>query len=220
VYALIEAQQGGLFRSDDGGRTWTRASGHHALRQRAWYYSTLTVDPRNPDVVWFPQVPLLRTRDGGRTIERVVTEPHHGDHHDVWIDPRDPRRMIDANDGGVDVSVNGGETWFAPPLPISQFYHVSADNSVPYRVMGAMQDLGTASGPSNSLSEKGIPLSAWHFVGGGEAGHAVADADDPYFIYAGEYGGYISHYDERTRQARHVGIYPEDPSGHGAEDLK
>lgn len=219
VYALIEAQEGGLFRSDDGGRTWIRASGHHALRQRAWYYSTLTVDSRNPDVVWFPQVPLLRTIDGGKTIERVKG-PHHGDHHDAWIDPRDPRRLIVANDGGVDLSVNGGETWFAPPLPIGQFYHVSADNSVPYRVLGAMQDLGTASGPSNSLSEKGIRVSDWHSVGGGEAGHAVADAADPYFIYAGEYGGYVSLYDERTRQARNVSIYPEDPSGHGAEDLE
>lgn len=212
VYALIEARDGGLFRSDDGGESWTHANGHNALSQRAWYYSTLTVDPRNPDVVWFPQVPLLRTLDGGRTLQRVLGT-HHGDHHDVWIDPRDPRRLIVASDGGVDVSLNGGETWYAPPLPISQFYHVSADESVPYNVMGAMQDLGTAHGPSNSLGEKGISLGHWRYVGGGEAGHAVADPADPYFIYAGEYGGYLSLYDDRTRQARHVGAYPEDPSG-------
>ncbi len=219
VYALIEAQAGGLFRSDDGGETWQHVNGHNALSQRAWYYSTLTVDPQNPDVVWFPQVPLLRTLDGGRSIQRVLGA-HHGDHHDVWIDARDPRRMIVANDGGVDISLNRGETWYAPPLPIAQFYHVSADESVPYNVMGAMQDLGTARGPSNSLGEKGISRGHWRAVGGGEAGHAVADPADPYFIYAGEYGGYVSLYDDRTRQARHVGVYPEDPSGHGAEDLK
>ncbi len=219
VYALIEAAEGGLFRSDDGGESWTHASGHNALSQRAWYYSTLTVDPRNRDVVWFPQVPLLRTLDGGRTLQRVEGT-HHGDHHDAWIDPLDPRRMIVANDGGVDISLDGGASWYAPPLPISQFYHVSADSSVPYNVMGAMQDLGTAHGPSNSLGEKGITRGHWRYVGGGEAGHVVADPEDPYFIFAGEYGGYISLYDDRTRQARHVGVYPEDPSGHGAEDLK
>jgi photosystem II stability/assembly factor-like uncharacterized protein len=219
VYALIEAADGGLFRSDDGGRTWEHVNDHNALTQRAWYYSTLTVDPKNRDVVWFPQVPLLRTLDGGLTLQRI-NETHHGDHHDVWIDPHDTRRMIVASDGGVDISLDGGESFHAPRLPISQFYHVSADNSVPYNVMGAMQDLGTAHGPSNSLGEKGIARGHWRYVGGGEAGHVVADPDEPYFIYAGEYGGYISLYDDRTRQARHVGIYPENPSGHGGEDLK
>jgi photosystem II stability/assembly factor-like uncharacterized protein len=219
VYALIEAEEGGLFRSDDGGETWTRASGHHALRQRAWYYSTMTVDPLRPDVVWFPQVPLLKTIDGGKTIQSIKG-PHHGDHHDVWIDPTNPRRMIAGNDGGVDISVDGGETWFAPPLPIAQFYHVAADTAVPYNVFGAMQDLGTARGPSNSLSTAGIVPSDWHAVGGGEAGHVVADPSDPNVLYAGEYGGYISRFDERTGQARNVGIYPDNPSGHGGEDLK
>jgi photosystem II stability/assembly factor-like uncharacterized protein len=219
VYALIEADKGGLFRSDDGGESWTLASDHHALRQRAWYYTTMAVDPRNPDVVWFPQVPLLKTIDGGRTI-RSLKGPHHGDHHDVWIDPRNPRRMAAANDGGVDISVDGGETWFAPRLAIGQFYHVAADNDVPYHVFGAMQDLSTARGPSNSLSTAGIRLSDWHAVGGGEAGHVVADPSDPDILYAGEYGGYISRFDERTGQARNVSVYPENPSGHGAEDLR
>ena len=184
VYALIEAEEGGLFRSDDGGETWTRANDHGALRQRAWYYTTLTVDPTNPDVVWFPQVPLLKTIDGGKTITRVKG-PHHGDHHDIWIDPLNPRRILNANDGGVDVSSDGGETWYAAPLPISQFYHVSVDSSVPYRVSGAMQDLGTASGPSNSLSSAGITLGDWHGVGGGEAGYTAHDPSDPNVVYAG-----------------------------------
>jgi len=215
VYALVEAENGGLFRSEDGGETWSLASAHRALRQRAWYYSTLTVDPKNPDVVWFPQVPMLKTVDGGKTI-RSVKGIHHGDHHDVWIDPLNPRRMIDANDGGVDVSTDGGATWYAPMLPLSQFYHVTTDNAVPYRVMGAMQDLGTASGPSNSLSRAGIALEDWHTVGGGEAGHAVADPGDPNVVYAGEYFGILTRYDRRTRQARNVASWPDNPSGHGA----
>jgi photosystem II stability/assembly factor-like uncharacterized protein len=215
VYALIEAKEGGLFRSDDGGKKWTRVSGHHSLRQRAWYYTTLTVDPRNPDVVWFPQVPLLKTIDGGKTIQRVKG-PHHGDHHDIWIDPRDRQRILDANDGGLDVSSDGGETWFAAPLPISQFYHVSADDSVPYRVEGAMQDIGTASGPSNSLSTNGITLGDWYNVGGGEAGHVVSVPGDPNVVYAGEYLGILTRYDHRTRQAGSVAPWPDNPSGWGA----
>jgi photosystem II stability/assembly factor-like uncharacterized protein len=219
VYALIEAEKGGLFRSDDGGDTWQLASDHHALRQRAWYYSTLTVDPANPNAVWCPQVPMLKCIDGGKTFH-VVKGLHHGDNHDLWIDPRNPKRMIASNDGGVDVSTDGGETWYAPPLPICQFYHIAVDTRTPYRVSGTMQDLGTASGPSNSLTAAGIPLSAWHSVGGGETGFTAPDPTDPNIIYAGEYGGYISRYDERTRQARSIGAYPFDPSGHGAEDLK
>jgi len=158
---------------------------------------------------------MLKTVDGGKTI-KSVKGIHHGDHHDVWIDPASPKRMIAANDGGVDVSTDGGETWFAPMLPISQFYHVATDFSVPYRVFGAMQDLGTASGPSNSLSYAGIQLGDWHTVGGGEAGHAVADPSDPGVVYAGEYLGILTRYDRRTRQARNVAPWPDNPSGHGA----
>ena len=219
VYALIEAEKGGLFRSDDGGDTWKLVNPHRALRQRAWYYSTLTIDPTNPEAIWFPQVPLLKSIDGGKTFARVKGV-HHGDHHDVWIDPRNPRRIIDSNDGGVDISTNGGESWHAPPLPICQFYHVSVDNRTPYHVSGPMQDLGTASGPSNSLSAAGINLSDWHSVGGGETGFTAPDPSDPNIVYAGEYGGFISRYDHRTRQAKSIGVYPFDPSGHGAEDLK
>ncbi|HEX5270839.1 MAG TPA: hypothetical protein VFW33_10145, partial [Gemmataceae bacterium] len=111
VYALIEAEKGGLYRSDDGGDSWSLATDNHALRQRPWYFSTITVDPKNPDIVYCPQVRLLKSIDGGKTFS-PMKKTHHGDHHDIWIDPRDPKRMIDANDGGVDVSVNGGETWY------------------------------------------------------------------------------------------------------------
>jgi photosystem II stability/assembly factor-like uncharacterized protein len=219
VYALIEAEEGGLFRSDDGGKKWERVTGSHALRQRAWYYSTLTIHPTDPDVLWCPQVPLLKSIDGGKTFHRV-DGPHHGDHHDLWVDPKDPSRLIDSNDGGVDISTNGGESWHAPPLPISQFYHVSVDNRIPYYVAGTMQDIGTASGPSNSLSEYGIPPSAWYPVGGGETGFTASDPTDPDVVYAGEYGGYISRYDHRTRQAQNISAYPYNPSGHAAEEVK
>lgn len=211
IYALIEAEKGGLFRSDDGGETWSLASDDRLLRQRAWYYSTLTIHPNSADVLYAPQVPLLKSIDGGKSV-KAVKGPHHGDHHDLWIDPKNPDRMINANDGGVDISTDGGKTWFAPPLPITQFYHVHADNSVPYRVMGCMQDLGSASGPSDSLKGN-IGLGDWHTIGGGEAGHAVTDPKDPLVVYAGEYGGIMTRYDHRTKQARNITVNQWNPSG-------
>jgi photosystem II stability/assembly factor-like uncharacterized protein len=218
VYALIEAEKGGLFRSDDGGDSWELVSANRALRQRAWYYTTLTVHPANPNEVWFPQVPMLKTIDGGKTIE-YVKGIVHGDNHDLWFDPVDPKRMIVANDGGVNVSRNGGASWYAPPLPISQFYHVSADNRRPYHVAGAMQDLGTAQGPSDNLAG-GIHLTDWHDVGGGEAGHVYSDPSDPDIVYAGEYLGIITRYDHRTKESRNVSAWPENPSGFGGEQMK
>ncbi|HWT46762.1 MAG TPA: hypothetical protein VN085_12385, partial [Vicinamibacterales bacterium] len=218
VYALIEADKGGLFRSDDGGDTWALVNPSRALRQRAWYYTTITVNPANENDVWFPQVPMLHTIDGGKTIQYVKGLPH-GDNHDLWIDPRNPKRMIASNDGGVHISRDGGETWFTPPLPISQFYHVSADTRQPYWVAGAMQDLGTAQGPSQTTAGN-IQLSDWHDVGGGEAGWVVSDPGDPDIVYAGEYLGIITRYDYRTRTSRNVSAWPENPSGHGGEDMK
>ncbi|MGE0039615.1 MAG: glycosyl hydrolase [Vicinamibacterales bacterium] len=219
VYAVIEADGGGLFRSDDGGGTWSHVSVDRRLQQRAWYYSTITVNPSNADEVWLPNVPMLRSIDGGRTFE-VVEAGTHGDFHDLWIDPRDPDRMIAAHDGGYDMSVDGGEHWRGTRLPISQFYHVAVDTAVPYHVHGAMQDLGTARGPSNSLASGGIPASAWIDVGGGEAGHTYSDPSDPEVVYAGEYLGVITRWDGRTGQSRHVGAWPDNMSGWPAKDLK
>lgn len=219
VYALIEAEEGGMFRSDDGGDTWKRTSANRLIRQRAWYYSTITVHPTNPNEVWCPQVPMMRSIDGGETFEIVDGIPH-GDHHDLWIDPKNPKRMIGADDGGVFLTMDGGKTWRAPMLPISQFYHVSVDNRVPFHVAGALQDIGTAQAPNRSLTSKGLRLTDWYSVGGGEAGWVVSDPSDPNIVYAGEYGGYMSRYDRTTRQARNVSAYPENPSGHGGEDLK
>jgi photosystem II stability/assembly factor-like uncharacterized protein len=219
VYALIEAENGGLYRSDDGGENWTLASGSHELRQRAWYYSTLTVSPANPDEVWCPQVPLLKSIDGGKTFEHMAGAVH-GDHHDLWIDPKDARRIIGADDGGVYLSSNGGESWTEPPLPIGQCYHVGVDNRVPFHIACALQDIGTAQGPSNSLVRAGIRNTDFHGVGGGEAGWVVSDPADPNIVYAGEYLGYLSRYDGRTGSERNVSPWPENPSGHGGEDMR
>ncbi len=219
VYALIEAEKGGLFRSDDGGESWSLATPSRLIRQRAWYYSTITVHPTNPNEAWFPNVGMYRTIDGGKTLEGI-RGIHHGDHHDAWFDPKNPKRMIAANDGGVDISSDGGKTWYAPALPLAQFYHVSADNRVPFHVAGAMQDIGTTQGPSIGLRGGGIRNTDWWGVGGGEAGWVVSDWADPNIVYAGEYGGIFTRYDHRTGQARNVSVFPEDPSGHGAADFK
>ena len=223
VYVLIEAEDGGLFRSKDGGETWELANGHRSLRQRAWYYTTLTIDPTNPNVVWFPQVPLLRTIDGGRTIDSVDAKIH-GDHHDVWIDPADTRRIMSGNDGGVGISIDGGATWYWPPMPTPQFYNVDADDRWPYHVGGTVQDWGTASGPAwtprKGDNGGGPNLGDFWAVGGGEAGDFVYDPAQPGTIYAGEYGGYISHYQEGVGNYRSVGVYPRDLSGTPASQAK
>src|SRR5262249_59306532 len=119
--------------------------------------------------VWCPSLRMLKSTDGGKSF-RQVKGPHHVDHHDLWIDPKNPQRMIDSNDGGVDITTNAGKTWFAPPLPICQFYHINVDNRVPYHVSGTMQDMGTASGPSNSLATHRINLSNCITVGGRDTG--------------------------------------------------
>ncbi|MCU0426851.1 MAG: glycosyl hydrolase [Candidatus Kapabacteria bacterium] len=219
VYALIEHEKGGLFRSDDGGVNWRLVNDSRPLRQRAWYYSTLTINPTNPDDVWFPQVPMLRTLDGGRTIARVRGF-RHGDHHDIWIDPKNPQRIINANDGGVEVSTDGGKTWFAAAMPTMQFYHVAVDNSTPYKISGAAQDWGTFSTPHIKLDGAGIEIADWHGVGGGEAGHTQHHPLDSNIVYAGEYGGAITRYDHRTRTTQNITVYPTNTSGRGAEDLR
>jgi photosystem II stability/assembly factor-like uncharacterized protein len=218
VYALIEAEQGGLFRSDDGGATWQLVNAARVLRQRAWYYTVLTIDPVNADVVWFPQVNMLRTVDGGRTIHSVELDIH-GDHHDLWLDPLDSRRMIAANDGGVGVSIDG-VSWYAPPMPTGQFYNIDADDRVPYHVGGTMQDWGTASGPAYTLRSGGPNLGDFDVVGGGEAGDFVYDAAAPGHVYAGEYSGHLSHYQERTGNYRNITIYPRNFSGTPSEKAR
>ncbi|HLN27683.1 MAG TPA: hypothetical protein VK395_08055 [Gemmataceae bacterium] len=218
IYVLIEAENGGLFRSDDGGDSWSLVHGDRDLRQRAWYYSTITVDPKNPDVVFCPQVGLMRSIDGGKTFSRVSVP--RGDHHDLWIDPLNSLRMINGSDGGVAISVDGSEHWLAPELPLGQFYHVAADSRVPYYVCGAMQDLGTASGPSNSLSGGAINSGDWVNVGGGESGFVVPDPADPDVVYAGNYGGSITRYNAKTKQSQNISAYPIPAVGRSGAELR
>ncbi|MCC6592069.1 MAG: glycosyl hydrolase [Xanthomonadales bacterium] len=219
VYAIIEAAEGGLYRSDDAGESWKRVNAHRALRQRAWYYCALTIDPRNADIVWIPQVPLLRSIDGGRSVQSV-SGPHHGDHHDLWIDPADPRRILSGNDGGLDLSRDGGESWYTPPLPLAQFYNLDVDDSLPYQVAGTIQDWGTAVGPVRSWVNEDNPIANWLWAGGGEAGDVLFDRSTPGAIYAGEYGGYLSHSVLGTGQHRMVSAWPANPSGQTPAGLR
>jgi photosystem II stability/assembly factor-like uncharacterized protein len=216
IYALIEAEQGGLFRSDDGGSEWKRINDHRVLQQRAWYYTTVTVDPTDADHAYFPQVPLLETRDGGKSVHQIKG-PHHGDHHDIWIDPRNPKRIINGNDGGIDISLDGGATWRHPLLALAQFYNIDVDERVPYHVGGTIQDWGTATGPSRSLQGANA-VAQWLYAGGGEAADFVYDPHRPGHIYAGEYMGYLSHYVEGTGQYRNISPQLFSGSGIGAKD--
>jgi photosystem II stability/assembly factor-like uncharacterized protein len=218
VYAMIEAQEGGLFRSDDGGATWQRVNSDHRFRQRAWYYSHVFADPTSPDVVYVLNTGAFRSNDGGKSFD-LMTAPH-GDHHGLWIDPRDPRRLINGSDGGASVSVDGGKNWTAPyNQPTAQFYHVVADNHWPYRVFGAQQDNSTIAIASRD-DDGVIGRQDWFIVGGGESGYIAPDPKDPEIIYANSSDGTITRYDHRTNNLRDVSVYPLDVSGNGASELK
>ena len=224
VYAMIEAKDGGLFRSGDGGETWEHVSAARVIRQRAWYYTCLTIDPTNANIVWVPQVNLVRSIDGGKSWQSVKG-PVHGDHHDVWIDPANPRRLLTGNDGGIALTSDGGASWSAPALPTPQFYNIDVDDRLPYHVGGTIQDWGTASGPAYVLRSGedgggGPNLGDFHFVGGGEAGDFIYDRSAPGHIFAGEYSGYISHYQEGTGNFRNISSYPRNFSGVPAKEAK
>jgi photosystem II stability/assembly factor-like uncharacterized protein len=218
VYALIEAEDGGLFRSEDGGTNWRRVNEERRFRQRAWYYTHVYADPRQPDTVYVLNTGFYRSTDGGRTFTQIGVP--HGDNHDLWIDPHDPQRMINANDGGANVSVNGGRTWTRQDTqPTAQFYHVITDNQFPYFVYGAQQDNSTV-GIASRSSTGGIDRSHWNPVGGCESGYIAPKPDDPNIVFAGCYGGHITRFDRRTGQAQEVKAWPENPMGAGAAELK
>ena len=218
IYAIIEADSGGVFRSDNGGQTWQRTNGDRSLRQRAWYYTKIHADPKDTNVVYVNNVSFQVSRDGGKTF-RPVGRLNHGDSHDLWIDPKDPRRMIEGDDGGGEVSLDGGRTWSDEDFATAQFYHVIATNHFPYHVCGAQQDNSTLCGPSRR-TDGPIDISDWKEAGGGESGWIAARYDEPDIVYAGSYGALLTRKDLRTGLERNVNPWPDNPMGHPAQDLR
>jgi len=216
VWAIVEADSGGVFRSDDGGATWVKTNSERKLRQRAWYYTRIFADPKNENGVYVLNVGMFHSTDGGKTFKPIRVP--HGDNHDMWIAPNDPLRMIESNDGGANVSFNGGKTWTQEDEGTAQFYHVVTTTDFPYHVCGAQQDNSTLCGPSRRRG--GISIADWHEAGGGESGYIAVRPDSPYVVFAGSYGGYLTHLNLRTRIARDVNPWPDNPMGHSAEDLK
>jgi hypothetical protein len=215
---MIEAEDGGLFRSDDAGKTWRRTNEERKLRQRAWYYSHIFADPKNAESVYVLNTAFFRSNDGGKTFSGIPVP--HGDNHDLWIAPDDPLRMIESNDGGATVSFDGGKSWSSEDnQPTAQFYHVITDGQFPYWVYGAQQD-NTTVAISSRTSRGGIGRTDWYPVGGCESGYIAPDPRDPMVSYAGCYDGVIERYDHRTEQSRDVNVYPDNPMGHGAEGMK
>ncbi len=208
VWATVEAKKSGILRSDDWGATWETVSDDADLQGRPWYYQHIFADPQDPETVWVLNYQCWRSVDGGATFAEVTTP--HGDYHDLWIDPRDPQRMIVGNDGGGSVSFNGGESWSTIyNQPTSQFYHVTTDNQFPYRVYGTQQDNGAISVPSRTF-KGAIPWTDCYGVGSSESGYVAVHPEDPNIVYTGALGSApgggapLIRYDHRTGQSRLV----------------
>jgi photosystem II stability/assembly factor-like uncharacterized protein len=218
VYAVIEAEKGGIYRSEDGGDSWSLMTGDHRFTQRAWYYSHIFADPKSEDTVYVLNTGVFRSNDGGKTFSRVRAP--HGDNHALWIDPNNPKRLINGNDGGATVSIDGGATWTSQyNQPTAQFYHVTTDDRFPYYIYGAQQDNSTV-GIASASPEGAIDRPDWYAVGGGESGYIAPDPTDPEIVYAGSYGGDISRYDHRTGEEQAINPWPVNPIGWAAADLK
>jgi photosystem II stability/assembly factor-like uncharacterized protein len=218
VYALIEAKKGGLYRSDDGGTNWSLINDDHRFRQRAWYFTHVWADTRDPNKVYIANTGLYRSIDGGKSFDRLNAP--HGDHHGLWIDPNNPNRLINGNDGGATISIDGGKNWSTQNnQPTAQFYHVAADNDFPYRIYGAQQD-NTSVGIATSSDRGFIDRADWDPVGGGESGYVAVDPRDSHIVYAGSYFGYISRLDRRTNQVQNIQQWPLDPDGYNASVQK
>ena len=217
VWALVEADKGGLFRSDDGGDSWTLTNSDRQYRQRAFYYTHVFADPGSSDGVYVLNTGMYHSNDGGRTF-RPIRVPH-GDNHGLWIDPNDAKRMIESNDGGANVSTNGGASWTNQAnQPTAQIYHVTTDNRFPYYLYGAQQD--NSSVAIASAAPGGIDRTSWYAAGGGESGYLAPDPRDPEVVYAGSYGGEITRYDHRTEQEKNITPWPINPIGAAAADQK
>ncbi len=217
IFAMVEAKEGGLYRSDDSGAHWALVSDDGRLRQRAWYFSKIYADPKSADTVYALNTGMLRSVDGGKTFNLVNAT--HGDHHALWIDPADPRHMINANDGGASVSLDTGATWSTQDnQPTAQFYHVAVDNRFPYWVYGAQQDNSNLA--VASFDDEGVigPRS-WYVAGGGECGFVIPDPRDALIIYSNT-ENQVGRYDKRKEQVQDISAWPVDNSGHPAGELE
>ncbi len=217
VWTLIESANGGLFRSDNYGETWARVSENRNLRQRAWYYSHVHADPQDANTVYVLNVNFQKSVDGGKTFS--VIPVGHGDTHDLWIDPTNSKRMIIGDDGGAEVTVNGGATWTDIDLPTAQFYHVTLDNEKPYNIYGAQQDNSTV-GIRSRTAGGSIGIRDWWEVAGGESGYIAVDPADANITYGGSYGGYLTRHDRCTENEIAINVYPDNPIGEGANAMK
>ncbi|HEX9369060.1 MAG TPA: hypothetical protein VF921_20690 [Vicinamibacterales bacterium] len=211
LYAIIEARDGGIFMSDDAGTSWKSINEDRRIRQRAFYYSRIYADPEARDTFYVLNTSVYRSTDAGKTL-RPVRDPH-GDNHDLWIAPNDPKRMINTNDGGANVSTNGGETWSTQTFPTAQVYNVFTTAHVPYHVCGAQQDNSTVCVPSNGGGD------TLYDVGGGESGYIAPDPRDTDVFYAGSYGGLLTRVNRRTNEQRAINVWPDNPMGHASGDM-
>lgn len=216
VYAVIENKDGGgIYRSEDGGTKWTRVNEDGRFRQRAWYFSKMYADPKAPDTVYVLNTGAFKSVDGGKTFNLLPAR--HGDHHGLWIDPQDPGRIGNANDGGASVSTDGGKSWTTQGnQPTAQFYHVAVDNAFPYHIYGAQQDNSNVRIASRTDSGI-IGPQDWSHAGGGECGFVIPDPRDPNIIYSNN-EGFLTRYDKAHEQYQDISVFPLDNSGHGASD--
>jgi photosystem II stability/assembly factor-like uncharacterized protein len=219
VYAIIENRDGGVFVSDDAGATWRRTNDSRDLRQRAFYYTRITADPKVKDRVYVTNVQFFRSDDGGKTFPTKIKVPH-GDNHDLWIAPNDNQRMIESNDGGANVSTNGGQTWTKQEYPTAQIYRVTISNHFPYFVCGAQQDNTSICVPSKDWKFVNTLGSQYGFsVSGGESGYIANDPLNPNIFYAGSYGGELDRFDYSNGQERAINVVPDNPMGYSAIDI-
>jgi photosystem II stability/assembly factor-like uncharacterized protein len=221
LYAIVEANDGGVYRSDDAGWSWKKMNDERKLRQRAFYYSRIYADPLDPETVYCLNVNFYKSVDGGKTFDIEINVPH-GDNHDLWIDPNNPQRMISSNDGGACVSTNGGKSWTDEDYPTSQLYHVTTTMDVPYHVAGAQQDNTTLSTPSDGWGFKHLNEGnkSWFYeVGGGESGYIAPHPTNPDLFYAGSQGALLTRYDRSNGQERDIQVYPRFFSGEPASSL-
>jgi len=219
VWAIVENKdKGGVYKSTDGGETWKLINSERKLRQRAWYYSRIYADPQDVEVVYVLNVRYHKSTDGGKTYS-TFNAPH-GDHHDLWIAPENPKRMVMGDDGGAQTTYDGGETWSTYyNQPTAQFYRVTTDDSFPYRIYAAQQDNSTIR-ISHRNEGWNIDEDDWEETAGGESAHITIDPENNDIVYGGSYDGFLTRYNHKTKTIRSVSVWPDNPMGHGAEDMK